>query len=87
MPHHRNRTHCEQLSQFETGCIIGLKESGWENWRIARHIGQIDAAIRRCWQKWMSNSRFQRHDSSGLPRSIADREDRLVIRSAVTAPD
>ncbi|GFW25216.1 transposable element Tc1 transposase [Trichonephila clavipes] len=25
-----------------------LKEAGWANWRIARHMGRSDAAIRRC---------------------------------------
>ncbi|GFX43637.1 uncharacterized protein TNCV_510861 [Trichonephila clavipes] len=45
------------------------------------------AAIRRCWQEWVNNDRFQRHDGSGQPRATADREDRLTLRSAVTAPD
>ncbi|GFY11380.1 uncharacterized protein TNCV_3182261 [Trichonephila clavipes] len=35
----------------------------------------------------MDNSRFQRYDGSGRPRAKADREDRLNVRSVVTAPD
>ncbi|GFT05107.1 transposable element Tc1 transposase [Trichonephila clavipes] len=45
----------EQLSEFERGRIIGLKEGGWTNRRIARHIGRIDAAIERCWQELMDS--------------------------------
>ncbi|GFX60316.1 transposable element Tc1 transposase [Trichonephila clavipes] len=31
------------------------------------------------------SDRFQRHDGSGRPNATADREDRLTVRSAVTA--
>ncbi|GFT48469.1 HTH_Tnp_Tc3_2 domain-containing protein [Trichonephila clavipes] len=50
-------------------------------------MGRSDAAIRRCWQERVDNGRFQRHDVRGLPKVTADREDRLIVRSAVTAPD
>ncbi|GFX41476.1 transposable element Tc1 transposase [Trichonephila clavipes] len=30
---------------------------------------------------------FQRRDDSGRPKAAADRKDRLIVRSAVTAPD
>ncbi|GFW13243.1 hypothetical protein TNCV_4121411 [Trichonephila clavipes] len=33
------------------------------------------------------NGRFQCHDGSGRPRATADREDRLIVRSAVAVPD
>ncbi|GFV15538.1 HTH_Tnp_Tc3_2 domain-containing protein [Trichonephila clavipes] len=46
------------------------------------------AAIRRCWQEWEGGrGRLQRHDGSGRPKATADREDRLTVRSAVTALD
>ncbi|GFV47414.1 transposable element Tc1 transposase [Trichonephila clavipes] len=46
----RIRAHYEQLSEFERDCIIGLKEGGWANRRIAPHMGRIDAAIIRCFR-------------------------------------
>ncbi|GFX25012.1 cytochrome P450 3A8 [Trichonephila clavipes] len=64
MPRHRIRAHYEQLSEFERGPIIVLKEAGWTNRRITRFRGRSDAAIRRCWQEWMGNDRFQRQDGS-----------------------
>ncbi|GFU85068.1 transposable element Tc1 transposase [Trichonephila clavipes] len=42
MPHSRIRAHYEQLSEFERGRIIGLKEAGWENWRITHLLGRRD---------------------------------------------
>ncbi|GFX67347.1 uncharacterized protein TNCV_720111 [Trichonephila clavipes] len=62
MPRRRIRTHYEQLSEFETGRIIGLKDGGWANRRIACHIGRSEVAIRRFWQEWVDNGRFRRHD-------------------------
>ncbi|GFW12056.1 HTH_Tnp_Tc3_2 domain-containing protein [Trichonephila clavipes] len=50
-------------------------------------MGRSDGAIRRCWQKWAENGRFQRHDGNGRPRATADPEERLIVRSAVTASD
>ncbi|GFW70005.1 HTH_Tnp_Tc3_2 domain-containing protein [Trichonephila clavipes] len=85
MPRRRIRAHYEQLLEFERGRIIELKEGSWANWRNTRHMGRSNAAIRRCWQEWMDSGRFQRHDGSGQPRDTADQEDRLVVRSAVTA--
>ncbi|GFT79199.1 HTH_Tnp_Tc3_2 domain-containing protein [Trichonephila clavipes] len=73
--------------EFERSRIIGLREGGWANRRIAGHTGRSDAALRRCWQEWVDSGRFQRHDGSGRPTNTADQEDRLVVRSAVTAPD
>ncbi|GFW90683.1 transposable element Tc1 transposase [Trichonephila clavipes] len=48
MPHRKIQARYEQLSEFERGPIIGLREGGWANWRIAGHMGRSDAAIRRC---------------------------------------
>ncbi|GFX74179.1 transposable element Tc1 transposase [Trichonephila clavipes] len=62
MFHRRIQTHYVQLSEFQRGRIIGLNDARPTNWRIARHMGRIDSAIRRCWQKWFNNGRFQRYD-------------------------
>ncbi|GFS77989.1 uncharacterized protein TNCV_2028511 [Trichonephila clavipes] len=59
------RAHYEQLSEFERDRIIGLREGGWANRRIARHNGRSHAAIERCWQEWVEESRSQRHEGSG----------------------
>ncbi|GFW28761.1 HTH_Tnp_Tc3_2 domain-containing protein [Trichonephila clavipes] len=49
----RIQAHYEQLSEFEKGRIIGLKEAGWANQRIAPYMGRSNVAIRRCWQEWV----------------------------------
>ncbi|GFT26928.1 HTH_Tnp_Tc3_2 domain-containing protein [Trichonephila clavipes] len=87
MPRCRIRVHCEQLSEFERGRIIELKEGGWANGRIVHHMGRSDTAIRRCWQEWVDNGRFQCHEGSGRPKATVDQEDRFIVISAVTALD
>ncbi|GFS89389.1 HTH_Tnp_Tc3_2 domain-containing protein [Trichonephila clavipes] len=79
MPRRGIQSHYEQLSEFERGRIIELKEAGWANWRIARRMGRSDAAIRRYWQEWVENSSFQSHDGSGRSKATAH-QDRLNVR-------
>ncbi|GFW11462.1 HTH_Tnp_Tc3_2 domain-containing protein [Trichonephila clavipes] len=83
----RIRAHDEQLLEFERGRIIELKEAGWETRRIARYMGRSHATLRRCWQEWVEDGRFRRHEGSGRFRATADWEDRLIVGSAVTASD
>ncbi|GFV49847.1 transposable element Tcb1 transposase [Trichonephila clavipes] len=54
---------------------------------VARVLEGCDAAIRRCRQEWVDSDKFQRHDGSDRPRATTDREDRLIVSSAATAPD
>ncbi|GFV79394.1 hypothetical protein TNCV_1903661 [Trichonephila clavipes] len=86
----------ESNRQFEilNRCrIIGLKKclaSGFKLTTLGKcrlkSLGK-SRAIRKCWQEWVDSGRFQSHYGSGRPRATADREDRVIVRSAVTAPD
>ncbi|GFT97811.1 hypothetical protein TNCV_248731 [Trichonephila clavipes] len=46
-------------------------------------MDQRDAAIRRCWQKWVDNDTLQRYDGSGRGTAAIDLEDRLSCILAV----
>ncbi|GFX38103.1 transposable element Tcb2 transposase [Trichonephila clavipes] len=50
-------------------------------------MSRSDATIRRRWQEWVDRGRFQLHEGSGRPTATEDRQDRLIVRSAVTALD
>ncbi|GFU59624.1 transposable element Tcb2 transposase [Trichonephila clavipes] len=45
MPLRRNRRQYEQLTDFDRGRIIGLREAGWSNRRIGRHLGRSDMVL------------------------------------------
>ncbi|GFU76407.1 HTH_38 domain-containing protein [Trichonephila clavipes] len=80
MPLRRNRRQYEQLTDFDRGRIIGLREAGWSNRRIGRHLGRSDMVVARCWQQWITEGRMYRRGGSGRPRNTSDREDRAIRR-------
>ncbi|GFU72302.1 transposable element Tcb1 transposase [Trichonephila clavipes] len=57
MPLRRNRRQYEQLTDFDRGRIIGLREAGWSKRRIGRHLGRSDMVVARCWQQWITEGR------------------------------
>ncbi|GFU87946.1 transposable element Tcb2 transposase [Trichonephila clavipes] len=85
-PLRRNRRQYEQLTDFDRGRIIGLREAGWSNRRIGRHLGRSDMVVARCWQQWITEGRVYRRGGSGRPRNTNDREDRAIRRVATSAP-
>ncbi|GFU11111.1 DDE_3 domain-containing protein [Trichonephila clavipes] len=86
MPPRRNRRQYEQLTDFDRGRIIGLREAVWSNRRIGRHLGRSDMVVARCWQQWITEGRVYRRGGSGRPRNTNDREDRAIRRVATSAP-
>ncbi|GFX38965.1 HTH_Tnp_Tc3_2 domain-containing protein [Trichonephila clavipes] len=65
---------------------LGLREAGWSNRRIGRHLGRSDMVVARCWQQWVTEGRVYRRGGSGRPRNTNDREDRAIRRVATSAP-
>ncbi|GFX57380.1 transposable element Tc1 transposase [Trichonephila clavipes] len=86
MPLRRNRRQYEQLTDFDRGRIIGLREAGWSNRRIGRPLGRSDMVVARCWQQWITEGRVYHRGGSGRPRNTNDREDRAIRRVATSAP-
>ncbi|GFY07446.1 HTH_Tnp_Tc3_2 domain-containing protein [Trichonephila clavipes] len=67
MPLRRNRWQYEQLTDFDRGRIIGLREAGWSNRRIGRHLGRSDMVVARCWQQWITEGRVYRRGGHPVP--------------------
>ncbi|GFV93701.1 HTH_38 domain-containing protein [Trichonephila clavipes] len=67
MPLRRNRRQYEQLTDFDRGRIIGLREAGWSNRRIGRHLGRSDMVVARCWQQWITEGRVYRRRGQDVP--------------------
>ncbi|GFY31143.1 transposable element Tcb1 transposase [Trichonephila clavipes] len=85
MPLRRKRRQYEQLTDFDRGRIISLREAGWSNRRIGRHLGRSDMVVARCWQQWITEGKVYRRGGSGRPRNTNDREDRAIRRVATSA--
>ncbi|GFV71486.1 transposable element Tcb1 transposase [Trichonephila clavipes] len=67
MPLRRNRRQYEQLTDFDRGLLIGLREAGWSNRRIGRHLGRSDMVVARCWQQWITEGRVYRRGGHPVP--------------------
>ncbi|GFT90002.1 HTH_38 domain-containing protein [Trichonephila clavipes] len=74
MPLRRNRRQYEQLTDIPYN---GLREAGWSNRRIGRHL-LSDMVVARCWQQWITEGRVYRRGGSGRPRNTNDREDHAI---------
>ncbi|GFW29306.1 HTH_Tnp_Tc3_2 domain-containing protein [Trichonephila clavipes] len=81
MPLRRNRRQYEQLTDFDRGRIIGLREAGWSNRRIGRHLGRSDMVVARCWQQWITEGRVYTVAEVPLRETIRRRLTEVGLRS------
>ncbi|GFU42623.1 HTH_Tnp_Tc3_2 domain-containing protein [Trichonephila clavipes] len=78
MPLRHNRRQYEQLTDFDRGRIIGLREAGWSNRRIGRPLGRSDMVVARCWQQWITEGRVYRRGGQDVPGT------QMIARIAVS---
>ncbi|GFT62108.1 uncharacterized protein TNCV_3812641 [Trichonephila clavipes] len=86
MPLRRFRRQYEQLSQFESGRIIGVTEDGWSDRRVAHQLSRFDCAVMRCWEQLIREKSFTRRPGSGRPRQTSRRENHPIVRNARVQP-
>ncbi|GFX52083.1 HTH_Tnp_Tc3_2 domain-containing protein [Trichonephila clavipes] len=72
MPLRRNRGQYEQLTDFDRGRMIGLREAGWSNRRIGRLLGRSDMVVARCWQQWITEGRVYRRGGETIKRRLTE---------------
>ncbi|GFW99122.1 transposable element Tcb2 transposase [Trichonephila clavipes] len=83
MPGKRARRHFSQLSEFETGLIIGMKTAGWSTRRVAGQVNHSECAVRNCWEQWTQEDTHARKTGSRATRKTTRREDRRIVRQAL----
>ncbi|GFV82243.1 uncharacterized protein TNCV_2791411 [Trichonephila clavipes] len=86
MPGKRVKRHFSQLSEFETGLIIGMKIAGWSRCRVAGQVDRSECAVRNCWEQWTREGTHARKTGSGATRKTARREDGRIVRQALVDP-
>ncbi|GBO43335.1 hypothetical protein AVEN_257290-1 [Araneus ventricosus] len=52
MPLRSRRSHYEQLTEFERGRVVGLREGGFSFRDIAERLGRNVSTVHDCWQQW-----------------------------------
>ncbi|GFX95617.1 transposable element Tcb2 transposase [Trichonephila clavipes] len=82
IPLRRRRSHYQQLTDFERGRIIELREGGFSFRYVTERLGRNVSIAHYCWEQWWDDT-VSRRPSSRWPRGITEREDRRIRRAAV----
>ncbi|GFW47124.1 HTH_Tnp_Tc3_2 domain-containing protein [Trichonephila clavipes] len=79
------RSHYQQLTQFERGRVIELREGGFSFSDIAETLGRNVSTVRDCWEQWSRDGAASRRPSFEVSRGTTEKEDHR-IRCRVVAP-
>ncbi|GFY22068.1 transposable element Tcb2 transposase [Trichonephila clavipes] len=84
MPRRRKGAKFEQISEFERGRIVGLREAGLSYRAVAAHVQRNRSTILRVSKQWTDEGRTARKSGSG-PRNVTSaRDDRRLVRMVQT---
>ncbi|GFY24274.1 transposable element Tc1 transposase [Trichonephila clavipes] len=84
MPCRRKGAKFEQISEFERGKIIGLREAGLSYRAVAARVQRNSSTIMRVSKQWTDEGRTARKSGSG-PRNVTSApDDRRLVRMAQT---
>ncbi|XP_066254330.1 uncharacterized protein [Euwallacea similis] len=78
MPRTRIERNFHQLSEFERGRIVGLREAGLSFREIATRLNRSVNTIVRCCQGWFEEGQTGRRTGTGRPRRTTERQDRRL---------
>ena len=78
MPRVRRRNVYHQLTDFERGRIVGLREGGLSYREIGLRLNRNPATIMRVYQIWNEEGRGTRIRSTGQPRRTTERQNRRL---------
>ncbi|GFX88288.1 transposable element Tcb2 transposase [Trichonephila clavipes] len=74
MPCRRKGAKFEQISEFERGKIVGLREAGLSYGAVAARVQRNSSAIMRVSKQWTDEGRTARKSGSG-PRNVTSAPD------------
>ena len=80
MPRQRQRAAFHQLTEFERGRIIGLREGGFSYRAIAARVQRNSSTVMREWKQWTDENRTTRKSGSGRRNVTSACDDRHLVR-------
>ncbi|GFU68777.1 transposable element Tcb1 transposase [Trichonephila clavipes] len=84
MSRRKQRSASDQESEFDRGRIAAYRDCGLSFREIVSRVGRNETTIVRICDHWMQESTTDRRDRSYPPQCTTSREDRQIVRSAVT---
>ncbi|GFU49188.1 transposable element Tcb1 transposase [Trichonephila clavipes] len=74
----------DQVSEFDRGRIVTYRNCGLSFRKIGSRVGRNQTTVMRICDRWMQESKTDRCGRSHPPQCTTSREDRQIVRMAVT---
>ncbi|GFT86085.1 transposable element Tcb1 transposase [Trichonephila clavipes] len=86
MSHTKQLSAFDQVSQFDRERIVSYRYCGLSFREIGSHVGRNQTTVMRICDRWIQESTADRRGRSHPPQCTTSREDRQIVRRAVTDP-
>ena len=83
MPHRLERAQYQQVSAFERGRMVGLREAGLSYRDIAGRTGHAAMTVMHVWNQWRKEGRTQRQAGTGPCNVTTARDVHYVVCMAM----
>ena len=84
IPHQKRRKSYQQITEFARGRIDGIREGGFSYRKIAARTQCYATTLMRIWKKKTEENQARRKPGRGARNNTTARDDRHLIRMAVT---
>ncbi|GFW73592.1 DDE_3 domain-containing protein [Trichonephila clavipes] len=74
----------DQVSEFDRGRIVAYRDCGLTSREIYSRVGRNQATVMRICDQWMQEGTTDQRGRSRLPQCTTSREDRQIVRMAMT---
>ncbi|GFU47603.1 transposable element Tcb1 transposase [Trichonephila clavipes] len=80
----KQRSAFDQVSEFDRGRIVAYRDCGSSFREIGNRVGRNQTTVMRICDRWMQEGKTDRRGRSHPPQCTTSREDRQIVRMAVT---
>ncbi|GFV63363.1 HTH_38 domain-containing protein [Trichonephila clavipes] len=84
MSRKRHRSGFDQVFEFDRGSIVAYRDCKLSFRQIGSHVGRNQTTAMRICDRWMQEGMTDRRGRSHSPQCTTSREDREIVRMAVT---
>ena len=84
MPRRKQRSSFDQVSEFDRGRIVAYRDCGLSFREIGSRVGRNQTTVMRICDRWMQEGTTDRRVPSHPPQCTTSRDDRHIVRMAVT---
>ncbi|GFV55044.1 transposable element Tcb1 transposase [Trichonephila clavipes] len=84
MSRRKQRSAFDQVSEFDRGRIVAYRDCGLSFREIGSRVGRNQTTVMRICDRWMQVGTTDRRGRSHPPQCTTSREDRQIVRMAVT---